>query len=222
MLLRIAPLFLILLVSSCASTTPPLVTSKKLIAEAVDTLYQFSLNENLKHYNKFLKRASGIVILPEVVKAGWFAGAEAGNGILLVRQTSNNWSDPSFYTLATASVGLQIGIQNTAILLVLRTPGALQSILKHQGKFGADIGATVVFYGIGAEAATTSNLGADIIAFAASNIGAFIGGSLEGSVLVIRRDLNEAVYGVGATPESIIAGKWKTGIAQSLKDALNR
>ncbi|MBM09907.1 MAG: hypothetical protein CMF69_10110 [Magnetovibrio sp.] len=163
-----------------------------------------------------------MVILPEVVKASWFAGAETGDGVLLARHAPSQWSDPSFLTLAAASFGLQLGIQNTSILLVLRTPGALQSIIKHQGKVGADFGATVVFYGMGAEAATTSNLGADIVAFAAPNVGAYMGGSLEGSVLITRRDLNEAVYGVGATPQGIIAGKRKSGIAQSLKHALTR
>ena len=219
---RLAPLLLIFSLSSCSSTAPPSITSKKLIAEAVDTLYQFSLHENFKHYKKFLEGAAGIMIFPEVIKAGWVAGAEAGNGVLLAHRGSGNWSNPSFHTLAAASVGLQFGVQNTSVLLVFRTPGALRSVIKHQGKVGADIGATIVFYGIGAEAATTSNLGADIIAFAVSNVGAYIGGSVEGAVLVTRRDLNEAVYGAGATPEGIIAGKWKTGIAQPLKDALSR
>ena len=196
--------------------------SKKLIAEAVDTLYQFSLHENLKHYKKFLEKAAGIVIFPEVIKAGWVAGGEAGNGVLLERRAAGTWSDPSFHTLAAASIGFQFGVQNTAVVLVFKTREALRSVIKHQGKVGADIGATMVFYGIGAEAATTSNLGADIIGFAVSNVGAYIGGSIEGAVLVTRRDLNEAVYGAGATPEGIIAGKWKTGIAQPLKDALSR
>ena len=80
----------------------------------------------------------------------------------------------------------------------------------------------LVYFMVTGEAATTSNLGADIIGFAVSNVGAYIGGSVEGAVLVTRRDLNEAVYGMGATPEGIIAGKWKTGIAQPLKDALSR
>ena len=118
MLNRLAPLLLILSLASCASTAPPLITSKMLIAEAVDTLYQFSLHKKLKHYKKFLEGAAGIVIFPEVVKAGWVAGAEAGNGVLLARRASGNWTDPSFHTLAAASVGWQFGVQNTAVLLV--------------------------------------------------------------------------------------------------------
>ena len=82
---RFAPLLLVLSLSSCSSTAPPSIMSKKLIAEAVDTLYQFSLHENLKHYKKFLKGAAGIVIFPEVIKAGWVAGAEAGISALLLR-----------------------------------------------------------------------------------------------------------------------------------------
>ena len=221
MLKRFSALVVVLALSGCATSTPPLNTAKTLIVEAIDTLHQFSLHKELKNYKQFMDDAAGVVILPEVIKAGWITGAEAGNGVLLARR-GTGWSDPTFHTLAAASVGLQFGVQDTAIIMILRNQGALQSILKHQGKIGADIGATVAFFGVGAEAATTSNLGADIVAFAAPNVGVYMGGSFEGSVLVTRRDINEAVYGAGATPNAVIAGKLKTSIADPLKDALGR
>ena len=221
MLKRFSALVVVLALSGCATSTPPLNIAKTLIVEAIDTLHQFNLHKELKNYKQFMDDAAGVVILPEVIKAGWITGAEAGNGVLLARR-GTGWSDPTFHTLAAASVGLQFGVQDTAIIMILRNQGALQSILKHQGKIGADIGATVAFFGVGAEAATTSNLGADIVAFAAPNVGVYMGGSFEGSVLVTRRDINEAVYGAGATPIAVIAGKLKTSIADPLKDALGR
>ena len=220
---RFFPMLAVVLLAGCATpTTAPLDTAKSLVVDAVETLADFRSHKNLKEYVTHLDDAAGVVILPDVVKAGWFLGAEAGNGVLLAKQAGGGWSDPTFHTLAAASFGLQIGIQDTSILLIIRNEKALNSILKHQGKLGADIGATMVYAGVGMEAATTSNLGADILAFAAPVLGAYIGSSLEGSVLAVRRDLNEAVYGTGATAEAILAGKFKTTIAKPLQDALGR
>ncbi len=216
------PLFLaMVLLGACVSpSAPPGDSARTLVADAVGTLEQFRAHKSLRVYAKYLKDAAAVVILPDVVKAGWLFAAEAGNGVLLAHKPDGSWSDPSFHTLTAASVGLQLGVQDTSVVLIVRTEKALKSVLAHQGKIGADIGATAIYVGAGLEASTTSNLGADIVAFATPVLGAYIGGSLEGSVLVVRRDLNEAVYGTGATPEGILAGKWKTDIAKPLKDAL--
>ncbi len=218
---RLICVFAALWLSACASlSAPPIDTARTLVADAVETLYQFSLQKSLKEYTKFMPDAAAVVILPDVVKGGWIFAAEAGNGVLLAKQPDGSWSDPSFHTLTAASFGLQVGVQDTSVVLIIRSQKALDAILKHQGKIGADIGATAIYAGAGMEASTTSNLGADVVAFATPVLGAYIGGSLEGSVLVVRRDLNEAVYGTGATPWDILAGRRKTDIAKSLKDAL--
>lgn len=208
--------------AGCATSGPPLDIAKRLVGDAVDTLAQFERHKNLKGYKTFLPDAVAVVILPDVLKAGWLFAAEAGDGVMLARTAGGQWSDPAFVSLASASVGPQIGIQDTSMVLIVRSDKALRALLKHQGKIGADIGATAVYAGVGAEIATTSALGADIVAFAAPVLGAYIGSSLEGAVLVVRRDLNEAVYGTGAVPDAILAGSGKSTIAASLKDALAR
>ena len=212
---------LLVVLAGCASpTTPNIDVAKTLVSDAATTLENFSRHKNVKGYKDFMDDAAAVVILPDVVKAGWIFAAEAGNGVLLARQADGKWSDPSFHTLTAASVGLQIGVQDTAMVLIIRSEEALQAVLKHQGKIGADIGAAAVYAGVGAEVATTTNLGADILAFAAPVLGAYIGSSLEGSVLVVRRDLNEAVYGTGVTPQSILTGPSRNAMADALKDAL--
>ncbi|MAH84431.1 MAG: hypothetical protein CBB68_08890 [Rhodospirillaceae bacterium TMED8] len=198
----------------------PTLKATNLIRDSAEALKIFSQHRDLMSYSDYLKDAAGVIIFPDVMKAGWFFAAEAGNGVLLARDLDGKWSDPTFHTLAAASVGLQVGVQDTSVILILRNESALQSVLKYQGKLGADIGATIVYAGVGAEAATTANLGADIIAFAAPVLGVYIGSSLEGSVLAVRRDMNEGVYGRGATPEAILSGKFQTTIAEKLKSAL--
>ena len=142
--------------------------------------------------------------MPDVYKAGFIGAAEGGNGVLVAKNADGTWGYPAFYTLAAGSVGLQAGAQATEVVLILRNEGALNAIIENQGKLGADAGLTMAIFGVGIEGSTTTNIGADILAFANAKGGLFAGLSLEGAALVRRRDLNEAYYTIGATPQSIV------------------
>ncbi len=212
----------VVLIQGCAEVLKPSGEEAGVILrKATDTVIRFKESPELKRMAKHIGTAKALLVLPTVIKGGFIAAAEAGNGILSVRQANGGWSNPAFYTLLSASIGLQAGIQDTETILVLRTQKALDAILKHQGKLGADMGLTIGIFGAGVEASTTTNLGKDIYVFASSKVGLFAGISLEGSSLVRRKDLNEAVYGVGATPQAIIfQGRLKTIRADDLKRAL--
>lgn len=201
----------------------PAEGTDRLIDWSTITVENFSRLPQLRDFVKFLPDAHAVLILPAVVKAGFFFGAEGGSGVLIARQAGGGWGYPAFYTLAAGSFGLQFGLQDTETILVIRNAGALRSIIRNQGKFGADLGITAGFYGVGVEASTTTNLGADVLAFTNAKVGAFAGASLEGAALIRRRDLNEAFYGAGATPEGIIFdGRFKNPKADRLRSVLGR
>ena len=192
-------------IAGCAEfRDDPATVSHDVVARAKATVERFRTLPELAAYWRFVGDARGVVVLPRVVKAGFLGAAEGGNGVMLARGADGAWSAPAFYTLGGASFGLQIGIQSTEVLLILRTDEAVRAFLEHQAKLGADLGLTIGVFGGGLEASTTTNLGADVLAFAHSVVGAFGGVALEGAVLVRRKDLNEAYYGAGATPQAII------------------
>ena len=195
----------------------------RIIDWSVDTVDNFARLPELKEFSKSLPGARAVLILPAIVKAGFFVGAEGGSGVLIARREGGGWGYPAFYTLGAASFGLQFGLQDTETILIIRNDGALRSIIKHQGKIGADVGITALFYGAGMEAATTTNLNVDVLAFTNSKVGAFAGVSLEGAVLARRRDFNEAFYGPGATPEGIVLeGRFTNAKADRLRSVLAR
>lgn len=182
--------------------------------------FKESQEEPYKLFRSELKKAQGLLIFPNMLKAGFIFGAEGGSGVLIARDASGNWGYPAFYTMGGGSFGLQIGGQSAEIVLLLRNKGAVESVIKHQGKFGADMEVTVANVGAGMEASTTSNLGADILAFSRA-AGIYGGGSVEGSVIARRNDWNEAFYGPGATPESIVLQGWqKNPAADRLRASL--
>ena len=157
---------------------------------------------------------------PAVYKAGFFVGAEGGNGLVIARDTHGNWGYPAFYTLAGGSWGIQFGGQRAGVVLIMRSRKAVEAVLKHQGKAGADLGIALGSIGTGLEGSTTTNLAADIFAFSDAK-GLFGGFSLEGTAIVRRNDLNREYYGANVTPAAILIDHARQNAqADTLRDAL--
>jgi lipid-binding SYLF domain-containing protein len=151
---------------------------------------------------ELLRRASAVLIVPSLFKGGFFIGGEGGTGVLLTRLPDGDWSYPAFYTLASASFGLQIGAEESELVLIALTDRAKRAFMTDEFKLGAEAGLAVVTLGASAEAATTANLNADIVVWASSS-GAYGGLTLNGSIIKPRDSYNEAYYGQAASPATI-------------------
>ncbi len=214
----------LLLLSGCAEigrTTTE--AARETVFQAQRTVERLKASNDLNNFafRRELANARGVVVLPSVVKAGFIGAAEGGNGVLLARGADGGWSDPAFYSLASGSFGLQIGVQGVEMIMILRNDKAVRAVLEHQGKFGADAGLTIGVIGLGVEGSTTTNLGADVLVYTYSFIGAYGGISLEGAVLARRNDLNAGYHGEGATPQAIVIDRAFTNPqAAGLKAAL--
>lgn len=196
-----------LAVSGCAALQPtsPGQKAEQLVHKSQAVFHDFwtSSEKPMVKMRALWPDVRGVVLLPGVLKAGFIVGAEGGSGVLLARDSSNNWSQPAFYTLAAGSVGLQAGGQSSDVALLIFSEKAVRSLIRHQGKLGADMGLTIGTLGAGMEVSTTTNVGADILAISKS-IGAFAGASLEGAVLIKRNDLNHAFYAQAVSPGDIV------------------
>lgn len=208
--------------SACAQfVDPPEELAPAILSQSIDTLAAFRAEPNLREVDDYIADAAGIIILPRVVKGGLIAAAEAGTGVLLARKTGSEWSYPAYYLLSAGSLGFQAGLQETAIIMIVRNQEALEAVIEHQGTFGADVGVTVGWAGKGVEAGTTMSGGYDVVAFSGDGLGLFGGISLEGAALVRRSDLNAAVYGEGALPRDILFGSLRNPVADPLRAAIN-
>ncbi len=193
--------------AGCAST-PPGQKAAELVDKAHWTVQTFKQRKDMQMdiFRDLMREAQGVAVFPAALKAGFIVGGEYGNGVLLARTASGGWSSPAFYTMGGGSIGLQIGGEVAEIILIMRSRKAVEAVVKHQGKLGADAEVTVGTIGAGMEGATTTNFGADIVVFSYS-AGAYAGGSIEGSVLARRNDFNEGYYGQPVSPEAILFGQ---------------
>ena len=141
-----------------------------------------------------LQRSRAVMICPRVFKAGFILGGSGGNCVLLARAGNGTWSYPAFYGIGSGSIGFQIGIQDSAITMLIMTQHGLNAVMDSQFKLGADASIAVATVGGSVGGATTAAVGADILVYAESR-GLFGGVSLEGSIMSIRSNWNAAYYG---------------------------
>jgi lipid-binding SYLF domain-containing protein len=150
-----------------------------------------------------LRRARAVMVCPQVLRAGFILGGQGGGCVLLGRDAAGSWSSPAFYGLASGSLGLQLGLQDMAIIMMVLTDKGLSALMDSQFKLGADASVAIATVGAGVSGATTSAAGADILAFARTR-GLYAGISLEGSLLSTRSESNLAYYGKESSPRQIV------------------
>jgi len=138
---------------------------------ALDSLYQ-----NVPDAKKFAENAKGILIFPNVVKAGLIVGAQGGNGALRV-----DGKTKGYYQTASLSVGLQAGAQAFGYAMFFQTDEAL-AFLDRSGGWEIGTGPNIVVVDRGAATALSSTtLKDDIYVFFFDLKGLMAGIGLEGS-----------------------------------------
>lgn len=194
--------------------------AQNLVDRAEITVKSFRTDPDMGSMRALLQRAEAVMILPQMLKAGFFVGGEGGSGVLLTRD-GDRWSPPAFYTMGAGSIGLQFGAQASEVVLLFMTKRAVDAVLFNKVKLGADASVAAGPVGAGIEAGTTTNFRDDVYSYSKSK-GLFAGASVEGAVIDSRESLNKEYYGRDISPESIVYGnKVENPAADELRRALN-
>ena len=172
----------------------------------------------------YVQNAYAVLIIPDLLKGGFFIGVEHGTGVLLARDPqSGSWSEPAFYDIWGGSFGLQFGGQTSDAIFTLMNPGAVQKLLSSRFQLGADASVAVGELGAGVGAGTTVQFGEDVYAFA-RNMGLYGGLALDGTYAMPRDSWNQAFYGQPLTAEQIVIKRAAPEVlgTQALREALSR
>lgn len=207
---------------SASAQADPKQDAQELVDEALHTVSKMSNHDRhgdkVKHY---MKSAKAVFVVPQMLKGALFIGGEGGSGVLLARADNGQWSYPAFFDIGAGSFGLQVGAQSSELMLIVMTGKGLSAILNNKVKLGGDLSAAVGPVGEGLSAATTTNMGADVIAYSTAK-GAFIGASVDGAVIWADHADNMAYYdNTSATPNDIVLnGQYANSHADKLRDLL--
>ncbi len=214
---------ILLVVFTLASSAGTLMAADKeeaqgIVDKAKVTLEGFMRDKDYSWIHENIGKAKGVLIYPQVLKAGFIFGGSGGTGVFVAREAKGDWSQPAFYTMGSVSFGLQIGGEAAEVMVLCMTQKAVDALMTTKVKFGGDTSIALGPVGAGAKA----NVVADFISFAKSK-GLYAGLNLEGSVVDVRESLNHAYYGASLTPIQIIVENKATNAgASALRASLKK
>lgn len=122
------------------------------------------------------EQAKGVLVMPDVKKAGLVIGGAYGEGALRVDGVT-----VGYYSLTAASIGWQLGVQSSKHVLFFMTDAALAQFRASKGwEVGVDAEVTVPGDGLSVGLDTTSAK-APVIAIVFGQNGLLAGASVEGA-----------------------------------------
>jgi lipid-binding SYLF domain-containing protein len=87
-----------------------------------------NLYANVRGSRELVDEANGVLVFPSVIKVGFVAGGEYGEGALRVGGKS-----VGYYSTVSGSFGLQAGAQSKAVIFLFMTHDALNSFRRSKG-----------------------------------------------------------------------------------------
>lgn len=163
------------------------------IRRSAERLIEMQKEPGKRIPSDLLARAQGIIILHKF-KAGLVVGGEAGNGVALVRNKMTGlWSAPAFISSAEGSYGLQIGAQESTLVLLLMNETGLKPLLGGSVDIGVDVAATAGPFNEGGKIDTTTIK--DPILVYSSAGGLFAGAAFKGGGILPAQKNNDLLYG---------------------------
>ena len=115
------------------------IDTRALVDAAATSVETFSIDPDMEWLRHNMHKARGILIVPQLIKGGFFFGGSGGSGVLLTKGKDNIWSYPAFYTMGSGTIGFQAGVEVAELILIIMTDRGVDGLLTSSFKLGGDI-----------------------------------------------------------------------------------
>jgi SH3 domain-containing YSC84-like protein 1 len=155
-----------------------------------------------------LSNAKCILVVPDLVKGGFVFGGKHGRGVATCR-TADGWSAPAFVSVGGGSWGLQIGIEDVDLVMLVMNDQGMQHLLSSKFELTGEGSVAAGPVGRHASAGTDWKMNTEMLTYSRSK-GVFAGLTLEGAVVEQDNDSTRAIYGKHMMFRDILSGKATT------------
>lgn len=197
--------------------------SERKLAKAIYTFEEFVSDPDINIPTNLLRQSEGIIIIPNMVQAGFFLGGRRGTGVMSLRNDDGSWSNPAFIKMTGGSLGLQIGAKSSDLVLIFPKRSMVHEAFTGSYSLGGNVSGTAGSLGRNPVDSTREYSKEKIYAYTRSS-GLYGGISLEGSELSFNSKRNREFYGQSLTPRQIFANTYTPipRIADSLSTLLSQ
>ncbi|MGA9352683.1 MAG: lipid-binding SYLF domain-containing protein [Terriglobales bacterium] len=182
--------------------------SEDRLQKSVDVLQQIMSTPDKGIPEEVLNGAKCIVVVPNLIKGGFVFGAKHGRGVASCR-TSSGWSAPAFISVGGGSWGLQIGVEDIDLIMLVMNDRGLQHLLSSKFEMTGEGSVAAGPVGRHTSAGTDVLLNTEVLTYSRSK-GIFAGLTLEGAVVEQDNDSTRAIYGKHMMFRNILSGRAST------------
>ncbi|KAG9284443.1 hypothetical protein G9A89_023700 [Geosiphon pyriformis] len=175
-------------------------------ANILSTFTDPEKNDGKNIPKEIIQKAKGLAIFT-VLKAGFFWSGRLGSGLVVAR-LEDRWSSPSCISIGGLGFGMQVGADVTDYVVILNTPEAVKAFSRGENlTLGGNLSVSAGPVGLGGEVyGTVAQAPVALYSYSKSK-GLFAGVSVEGTILIERKDANKNFYGKQVSAEEILTGK---------------
>jgi len=155
-----------------------------------------------------LSNAKCILVVPDLIKGGFIFGGKHGRGVASCR-TAEGWSAPAFVSVGGGSWGLQIGVEDVDLVMLVMNDQGFQHLLSSKFELTGEGSVAAGPVGRHASAGTDWKMNTEMLTYSRSK-GVFAGLTLEGAVVQQDDDSTRAIYGENIEFRNILSGKVST------------
>ena len=153
--------------------------------EVIETRVRVALDEMYRTVpgaRELAGRARAVLVMPHVVKGGFILGGSYGEGALMMNgQGGLTGPAAAYYSVASASLGLQAGVQKSSHALFFMTEESIERFRRADGwEIGADAEVTFPDKGVNVQANSTLT-NKPVVGVVFGQDGLLLGASLEGA-----------------------------------------
>jgi SH3 domain-containing YSC84-like protein 1 len=175
------------------------------LQSSVDVLHAIMSTPDKGIPEEVLNGAKCILVVPNLIKGGFVFGAKHGRGVATCR-TAEGWSAPAFVTIGGGSWGLQIGVEDIDLVMLVMNDRGLQHLLSSKFELTGEGSVAAGPVGRHASAGTDWTMNTEMLTYSRSK-GVFAGLTLEGAVVEQDNDSTHAIYHRHMMFRSILSGK---------------
>jgi lipid-binding SYLF domain-containing protein len=172
---------------------------------AADVLHQIQAAPDHGIPNSVMDSTKCIIIVPNLVKGGFVIGGKHGRGVATCR-TATGWSAPAFVSVGGGSWGLQIGVEEVDLIMLVMNDRGVQHLLNSKFELSGEGAVAAGPVGRQAVAGTDWKLNTEILSYSRTK-GIFGGLTLEGAVVQQDEDSTRAIYGSDPGFRSVLSGR---------------
>jgi len=178
------------------------------LQSSVEVLHAIMATPDKGIPEEVLSNAKCILVVPNLIKGGFIFGGKHGRGVATCR-TAEGWSAPAFVSVGGGSWGLQIGVEDVDLVMLVMNDQGFQHLLSSKFELTGEGSVAAGPVGRHASAGTDWKMNTEMLTYSRTH-GVFADLTLEGAVVEQDNDSTRAIYGKHMMFRNILSGKATT------------